>query len=464
MIAFLILGLAFFILFSGIPMIFQNEEMQTIRPGKLMDPISNPLMGWAPWAKIKESEQPHTLVYADLTWRDFEPQEGVFDYVAFEEKQQFARWRSEGNRVVFRFVLDIPRGDSHLDIPDWLFEKIDGDGEFYDNEYGQGFSPNYSNPILLKYHHLVIKALGDRYGKDGFFAFVELGSLGHWGEWHVYSTLTPLPSENVRDLYVNDYIDAFPDTHILMRRPFTIAQDHDLGLFNDMTGNLEHTNTWLDWIENGGNYLPEEGNALVPMPDGWKRAPIGGEQASDISNEQMYSADLATTLRLLRESHTTFIGPGGPYKVEAEGPLQDGIDQVLSTIGYRLYVDSVEMPLSVRFGKEIRIKFSFSNDGIAPFYYRWPTVVYLFDENGKTVTTHPLDMDLRKILPGHIYTIPFVLPVNSLENGRYTIGFAILDPMTGLPGVKLANESARNDLIMEMGTFEVNRLFNFPKK
>jgi hypothetical protein len=231
-----------------------------------------------------------------------------------------------------------------------------------------------------------------------------------------------------------------------------------------MTGNLEDTNAWLDWINNGGDYLPNEKNTLVPLPTGWEKAPIGGEQAPNLSNEQLYGTNLETTLQLLKESHTTFIGPGGPYKVDVNGPLQAGLDQVLSTIGYRLYIDHAEMPLTVKFGRDMQIKFGFSNDGIAPFYYDWPTRVYLFDENGKTLSTYLLPVDLRKILPNQIYKVPFTLPVSSLENGKYMIGLAIIDPLTGQPGVKLANENTRMDLIQAVGSFEVKWLFDFQNK
>jgi hypothetical protein len=230
-----------------------------------------------------------------------------------------------------------------------------------------------------------------------------------------------------------------------------------------MTGSPEDTSTWLAWIQHGGDYLPDEKNTLVPMPDGWKKAPIGGEQAPNMSNEEVYAANLETTLFLLEESHTTFIGPGGPYEVDVSGPQQAGIDQVLSTIGYRLYIEKAEMPIVVKFGKDMPIKFDFSNAGIAPFYYDWPVKIYLFDENGKIIGTYPLQMDLRKILPDQAYQVSFTLPVGSQENGKYSIGIAIIDPRTGKPGVKLANESVRQDLIQEVGTFEVNWLINWPK-
>ena len=437
------------------------NSMQIKEFNSISEPVTNPLMGWAPWANLQKITQPHTLVYADLTWREIEPEEGVFDFYGFEQRMQLDRWRQEGMRVVFRFVMDKPGDITHMDIPDWLYGKINGDGEFYDNQYGKGFSPNYANPILIQYHRLVITALGNRYGADGFFAFVELGSLGHWGEWHESPELMQLPAESIRDKYVRDYVDAFQGTHLLMRRPFTITRDLSLGLYNDMTGSPADTSGWFDWIQNGGDYLPGEKNTLVPMKEGWIFAPIGGEQAPTLSNEELYSTDLETTLQLLKDSHTSFIGPGGPYKVVAGGSLQPGLDRVMATIGYRIFIEEAELPLTVKAVGDSPIKLEFSNAGIAPFYYDWPCVIYLFDMYQKIVRSIPLEIDIRKIVPGHkTYSVQTNLPISDFEDGKYSIGFAIINPMTGKPGVKLINESSRGDMIQEVGTLEIERSLN----
>jgi len=457
----LLLGVVLLILTTLVFQSSKEEAYEKIKVDKISQPLVNPLMGWAPWATIERSAQPHSLVYADLTWRDFEPSEGRYDFSSFEAEQQLPRWREEGKRVVFRFVMDVPRKTSHLDIPDWLFEKINGSGEFYDTDYGQGFSPDYSNPYLIERHRLAIQALGEHYGRDGFFAFIELGSLGHWGEWHVHPDLSQIPDEKVRDQYVLHYINAFQDVHLLMRRPFSIAQEKGLGLYNDMTGNLEQTNTWLGWIANGGVYLPGEDNSLLAMPDGWVYAPIGGEQDPTKSDELIYGTDFAVTLDLLRKSHTSFIGPGGPYDVGLDSPLQDRLDDVLSTIGYRLFISTVEMPAKVKISSTIKIKVELSNDGIAPFYYHWPIKMYLIDESGGLLTSYLVDADIRKILPGELSSLEIMLPVGDLPNGKYAIGLAIIDPMTGQPGIRLANQNSRNDLIQEAGSFEVDWLFKF---
>ncbi|MEG2206983.1 MAG: beta-galactosidase, partial [Clostridia bacterium] len=144
--------------------------------------LINPYIGNAAWAREKSSlEQPFTLVYANLRWADFEPEEGQYDFAAFEEENQLDKWRAAGKHLILRFVLDLPQEKKHLDIPQWLYDQT-GDGLFYRTPYGRGYSPNYENELLIAAHARAIAALGERYGSDPFVAFVELGSLGHWGE------------------------------------------------------------------------------------------------------------------------------------------------------------------------------------------------------------------------------------------------------------------------------------------
>ncbi|MBE9524125.1 MAG: DUF4832 domain-containing protein [Chloroflexi bacterium] len=444
----------------SIAVFLPNNNVQTFEYNPISGPITNPLMGFAPWSDIKESAQPHTLVYADLSWREFEPREGFFDFESFESQNHLDRWKTEGKRVVFRFVLDFPGGEEHIDIPDWLYAKINGDGDLYDHGYGKGFSPNYSNPTIIEYHKKAITALGEHYGGNDFFAYIELGSLGHWGEWHVKyeSGIRRMPPEDIRDIYVNHYIEAFPNTQLLMRRPFSIAEKLDLGLYNDMTGDFDATLKWLHWIENGGEFTQtDEKNALSAMPNGWQLAPVGGEQTGSLSEEDIYDTYLDYTIRLLENSHTTFLGPGGPYNLENGGQFQKGVDKVLATIGYRLYIKRSEMPRWIIFDDHIQISLHFGNDGIAPIYYDWPVRIYILDKDGKHLGDYPVDLDLRKILPGSTHKINFSIPIEKYDQGKYSLGVAIIDPLTDLPAVQLAMDSNRQDMIQELGEFYIIR-------
>ena len=77
--------------------------------------------------------------------------------------------------------------------------------------YGKGYSPDYNNKVFIEEHEKAIKALGEHFGKDGLISYIELGSLGHWGEWHVnYSDgITRIPEEAVRNQYIMPWTGSF---------------------------------------------------------------------------------------------------------------------------------------------------------------------------------------------------------------------------------------------------------------
>ena len=215
--------------------------------------FGNPLMGYAPSAWHETVGEDVTLLYMDITWKELEPQEGVFDWESIEEENQLDRWRNQGKRIVLRFVCDLPGEEEHRDIPDWLYEKIGGAGTAYHTSYGYGFSPDYTNPEFLACHLRAVQALGERYGQDGFVAYVELGSLGHWGEWHVryQDGIQRLPNREIREQYVSHWAYAFPHAKLLTRRPFREGEAYGVGLYNDMAGHRESTEEWLTWIREG---------------------------------------------------------------------------------------------------------------------------------------------------------------------------------------------------------------------
>ena len=101
-----------------------------------------------------------------------------------------------------------------------------------------------------------------------------------------------------------------------------------------MTGHPQGTQSWLDWISNGGEYdQTGEKNAMVSMKDFWKTAPSGGEFTSSFSMEEMMDTDLSETVEMIREAHTTFLGPKIPDEDYAEG-----YKEVLKNMGYRLWI------------------------------------------------------------------------------------------------------------------------------
>ena len=401
--------------------------------------FGNPLMGYAPSAWYNEVSEDISLLYMDITWAELEPEEGVYNWASIDEENQISRWRKEGKHLVFRFVCDIPGEEAHMDIPEWLYEKSGKAGKWYDGEYGKGFAPDYNNPTIISCHEQAVKALGEHFGQDGLISYVELGSLGHWGEWHVnYSEgIQRIPREAVRDKYILPWTEAFPDARILMRRPFASAEKYGFGLYNDMTGQPEATQSWFDWINNGGKYdQTGEKNVIVPMKDFWKTAPSGGEFTSSLSMEEMLDTNLSGTVEMIREAHTTFLGP----KIPDENYV-DGYKEVLKNMGYRLWISMAELKNTA---KGSRLKLTWENSGVAPMYKEWPVYVYIEDESGKLVEKSRISIKISSLFPGEKATTLTALEterLNSLLEKGYRLSVGIEDPMTELPCVRFAMEA-----------------------
>ncbi len=430
--------------------------------------FANPLMGYAPDGRSDELCVDTSLVYAYVTWAELEPTKGEFEWDSFIRKFSLDRWRSDGKRLVFRFVCDYPTGEEHMDIPKWLYDET-GDGEFYCIEYGSGYSPDYNNEIFIAEHERVIGEIGRFFAEDmpDFLAYVELGSLGHWGEWHTYypAGIPRIPDTNVREGYVAAYEASFPYARLLMRRPFA-ERPSSAGVYNDMTGDENDTAVWLNWISSGGMYdSTGEAGGIVAAPSVWNYAPVGGEFTSGTPMSSMLSPGLPTTIKLIRDSHMTFIGPMVPNPVENKN-LSAAAEKVLGNMGYRYWISSFEHIKKAPAG-EVNVKVTVTNSGVAPIYFDWKMCLYVevkesavegeanlsYDGgqmdnrvyyNGCEFLRYEVGVDLTKICEGQSVTCSLNIPESVLYTRGAKVYAGIEDPVTGEPSVFLAMHTQRN--------------------
>lgn len=426
---------AFYMFFS-----FRKEKVFYYKADDGVYP--NPYVGFAPDCDSVELCQNSTLVYMNLKWSDLEPEEGVFAWDEIEADNHLDEWKKEGKHLVLRFVCDYPGSEEHMDIPDWLYEKTK-DGEFYDIEYGRGYCPDYNNQIFISEHEKVINEIGRHFSEDGFLAYVELGSLGHWGEWHTYypAGIPKMPLTETRSIYVQHYVNAFPYARLLMRRPFA-EMPEGVGVFNDMTGAEEDTLEWLEWINEGGVYNEtKEENGLRSAPDVWNIAPVGGEFTSSIPMSTMLGIGLGKTLSLLDDSHMSFIGPKVPECPRGNNLLSASFDEVLKRVGYRYRVSSLSMKNAANNTTEIEI--SMTNDGVAPVYFDLLPYLYIEDQNGRVMDKCLISIDLKKLCQDQEMQSTIRVSSDLLKEDGTKIYVGIEEPGKDAPSVYLTMETER---------------------
>lgn len=400
-------------------------------------PLDNPLKGWAAYAEDwARHHRPVAMAYLYVSWRELEPAPGRF---AFEEWERRA-WEhplARGKHVIFRVVLDYP--GKPTGVPQWLADRgvalvpyRDAGGEKRGDE-SAGRSPDYADPRLIEGLERLIAALGARYDRHPRVAFVALGLLGHWGEWHTYprEDLAPPPATRWRVLAA--YRAAFTEKKLLARYPRDEAGAADwLGYhddaFPDATGGAE---AW--------HFL--NGMRTAGRDNAWQRNPIGAEMVPNAA-ARLLGPEYGKTFGALLRARISWMGPYNPA-------LEAGLDAVrirraealVRRMGYDFRLQRVWLPDSVPAGGRFAFAADLVNQGLAPFYYPWRVELALFADDGREAARFPIAADPRQWLPGGARVAADA--AIALRRGVYRVGLGIIDPWRGRPAIGFANALPR---------------------
>lgn len=453
----------------------------TFYPAELNGPLNNPFKGWAPRAEGGPYAQSHKLVYAGVTWKELEPTKGAYDWAGVESKYKFSYWRSQGVRIVFRLLLDSPSGIPHRDIPDWLYnDMIAAEGTagiaYQDNTGGMGagnntgFAPNYGSPTLISRHQLLINAIASRYyTQDAPVAFVQIGSLGHWGEFHSWPYVGPnneqnytgvFPPNSISNQYIQHYINAFQNKsdriQVMIRRSVQLASANGLGMFNDMFGHQPSFDSswgWYTGTQNG--YWDDIGQQQPAYANFWNNAISAGEfygGAGGLQASLTGGAGFTETMRQAELSKPSWLGPNSPASYAVGGPFQANMDTLEKRMGYHLVVKQVTHDASAQQGSSLSVALSVENKGVQHFPFNWPVELQI--RSGSTVHARATTgIQLKSWKTGtYAHTSTITVPAG-LPAGSYTVALAILDPATNSPAVDFANTGRLAD-----GSFPVSTL------
>ena len=429
-----------------------DEAWVEVFPSDSGVPLENPGMGWvfhhydnsitsygAPLGdSYNGSEFPGlTVCYLRLSWGYVEPVEGEFSWSILDTPIQ--RYVAAGKKFAFRFTTF----ESHNPIratPERV-EDAGAKGQFVTVHKQRGWEPDYDDPIYLAKLENFLHAVGKRYGGNPNLAFVDVGTLGVWGEGHPIARRYGLST---------------------LRRHIDL---HQKAFANTLIVGNDDWNTWFN----------EEGE-----PSAMKMARSMGLAFRDDSlciyedPKRAYSAHLAQPFAvdtpvilemghygLVKRKNTWNGGKGylqavGDYKasyvsVHANPILflkenSDIVDQINMTLGYRLNLEKAAWPATVKLSEGLTITSQWRNVGVAPCLPGGHVGWSLFDssnalaavlvdsnQNMRAVASDPEKMAAPTSWKQH-----FSLPL-TMKPGRYTVAVSVGGP-SGTPTISLPLE------------------------
>ncbi|MAR08476.1 MAG: hypothetical protein CL681_00705 [Blastopirellula sp.] len=426
---------------SVLPACSVSAENVVVRPAAKPGPLDNPLKGWCPYINAGTIRQPYSMIFQYISWRELEPTEG--DYRFEDWERQWNIEAARGKHVIFRVYVDYPKKPSGL--PDWL--RNAGVKETAYTEYGGGKSPDYNDPRMIAGMERLIAALGRRYNGNPRIAFIQLGLLGFWGEWHTYPRPNLYATPETERRIIDAYRKAFPDKSLMVRYARGYAgQQKWIGFHDDMFP--QDTDNGKDW-----SFLA--GMRKAKRTDNWQVAVVGGEMVPHNAKRYL-GKEFDTTRSMLQRSHFTWIGPYCPALEKSTDPaFPQRSEELVRKMGYEFQIREVVHPAQVTTQQSSRISLKGMNRGVAPFYYPWSVEWALLDASGKVVQRMKTEWDIRRWTPGNFaegVTTAFDVPA-----GKYRLAIGIRDPWTNRPAIRFANQLPVVDGWTVLSTMEVTR-------
>ncbi|MDQ3813009.1 MAG: DUF4832 domain-containing protein [Armatimonadota bacterium] len=425
----------------------------TVRPADTGAALENPGMGWVfhhydnsingygpPLGPAYDGREfpGLTVVYLRLAWSHLEPAEGTFNWSILDTPIQ--RYGAAGKRFALRFTVF--EGDPKQGTPEWVRAK-GAQGKIVETFGKKNWEPDYDDPIFLAALEKFLVAAGRRYGTSPNLAYVDVGTLGIWGEGHPIGRTYGLATLR---RHIELHRKAFPHTLL-------VAVD-DWARWFPAEG--QAPTAAMDLARELGLTFRDDSLLVYPDPKlhysahlatpFWPERPVILEMDHyGATKTKKTWGDGSRYYQAVEDYHGSYISiHANPLEFLKENTAL--IAQINRRLGYRLNLLQATWPEKIKRTEGFTIEAEWRNAGVAPCLPGGHPAWSLFDGQGNLCAALVDDeWNVRVLAPGppdNIATTTrqrsFALP-SHLKPGEYELRVAIGDS-TGTPRIALPLE------------------------
>jgi len=389
-------------------------------------------------------------LYIRLAWAYLEPRQGQFDWAVID--RIIEKWTSHGLGIAFRITCketSTDRPEQQFATPRWVMEA-GAQGGYYRMGQPTGpdgpWEPVYDDPIFLAALDRFLEAFAARYDSQPWLRYVDIGSIGDWGEGHTWAGSRKAVSFAARKQHLDLHLKHFKRAQLVVSDDFVYAlsdpaERQALHRYV-LTNRISYRDDSI--LVNG--YLPSTSDRFtVRSPeffaDAYLQTPtvfelehygtvkrLGNWDGRPDSLVAKYGQGkkgpdyFRGALELL---HATYIGYHG-YAHEWLADNPEFTREMLNRCGYWLFPVSVEWPEPVRVAERLPLAVTLENRGVAPPYHPYELRVKL--TGGGTNWIGVLAHAEKAWLPGRpIEVRGQLVPPANLPSGEYELALGLFD-------------------------------------
>lgn len=343
-------------------------------------------------------------IYLRLAWAYLEPQEGVYNWIVIDSI--INRWVARGHTISFRITCK-ETNDLVYATPKWV-EEAGARGKMV--SHGRAWAPDYGDPIFLEKLENFHKAFAARYDGKPWVEYIDIGSLGEWGEGHTAFS----GWEDIAVEVVKKHIDLFKRCY---KNSTLIISDDIIGQ-RDMDDGSDYE-IYHYCLQNGLGFRDDSANvywykllgfgpACIRTPEifsrTYKSIPVvlESDHYGDALKYDMWKNGIPFE-QAIRETHATFIG----FHYYPRAWLKSNYPvacRLANLCGYWYFLKFAMMPDTFRVHSDHNyIRMTWENHGVAPAYYRYKLFIKLINkETGQSFVQQLNESDNRKWMPDEI--------------------------------------------------------------
>lgn len=392
-------------------------------------------------------------VYVRLAWAYLEPQEGQFTWSVIDEV--IRKWTRHGLGIAFRISCretSTDRIEQQFATPRWVMEA-GARGGFYRMGKATGpegpWEPDFADPVFLAKLDHFLGAFAARYDGQPWLRYVDVGSIGDWGEGHTWAGSRTECGYTTRKTHLDLHLRHFKRSQLVVTDDFVYALsapeerqrlhryviDHGMSYRDDsilVDGYLAGTSDrftvrspefFADVYRRVPTVLELEHYGHVKRLGNWE-----GREGSSVARHGQGKKGPDYFRGALELLHASYIG----YHGDAAEWLADNPDltrELLNRCGYWYFLHRVEYPAAAERGEEVTVRMTWENRGVAPAYHPFELALRL---EGAQPAEAVMDAGNRRWMPGssqspssesYRLTVPRSLPA-----GSYSLKFKLRAP------------------------------------
>lgn len=410
-------------------------------------------------------------LYLRLAWAYLEPEEGKFDWSYIDNIAD--KYVPMGYKISFRIScketgnapgsVPVEINGIRYATPYWVVKA--GAKGIERPEFGSAsWTPVWDDPVYLEKLDNFHKAFAEKYDGKPWVRYVDVGSIGDWGEGHTWSSTRIPPTFNEVKTHINLYLKHYKNTQLIVTDDLLASTKSDTEKKELLDYALENGFSLRDDSPMVQGYMQNELNTwTVRHPEFfaevYKIRPTvfelehygkvksngywpGKNGAGIIPEYKVKGADVfRNAVKIIRPTYVGFHGYLGEW-------LTDNPEftiEMLNMCGYWYFPKSINT--TQKKGPKLSFEIEWLNKGVAPAYSSYQLRVKLIPVNNDSGSIDFVveDSGNKNWMPGHTSKEKYTLTFSVKPKGEYWLAIQLFDKKSETPVEVGLTENLKNN-------------------